>query len=151
VAADSTGGDKLQSSAVGTGYPVVIANTVQSKEVEKKPMTTWSGVMIRQSARSEVTRRIYDRGKDYLSSSIIENTNRSSSIGREQVSEVQVIQVNDSSDKNVANQMHKFMREVIGRVEPEENKKLPLVEAKYLEGHVGGEMMYHALFRDGYY
>jgi hypothetical protein len=43
------------------------------------------------------------------------------------------------------------MREVIGRVEPEENKKLPFVEAKHLEGHVGGEMMYHTLFRDGYY
>jgi hypothetical protein len=91
VAADSTGGDELQSSAAGTGYPVVITNVVQLKEAEKEPMTTRSGVMIRRSARSEVTRRIYDRGKDYLSSSIIENTNRLSSIGREQVSEVQVI------------------------------------------------------------
>jgi hypothetical protein len=67
------------------------------------------------------------------------------------VSEVQVIQVDDSSNKNVANQMCKFIQEVIGRVELEENKKLPLVEVKHLEGHVGGEMMYHALFRDGYY
>jgi RNA 3'-terminal phosphate cyclase len=86
-----------------------------------------------------------------LSSLIIENTNRLSFIEREQVSEVQVIQVNDFSDKNVANRMCKFMQEVIRRVKLEENKKLLLVEAKHLKGHVGGEMMYHALFRDGYY
>jgi hypothetical protein len=88
VAADSTSRDELQSSVAGTDYSVVIANAVQSKEAKKEPMTTRSGVMIRRSAQSKVTRRIYDRGKDYLSSSIIENTNRSLSIGREQVSEV---------------------------------------------------------------
>jgi hypothetical protein len=47
--------------------------------------------------------------------------------------------------------MRKFMREVIGRMEPEENKKLLLVKAKHLEGYVGREMMYHALFKDEYY
>jgi hypothetical protein len=43
------------------------------------------------------------------------------------------------------------MQEVIGRIESKKNKKLPLVEAKHLESHVEGEMMYHTLFKDEYY
>jgi hypothetical protein len=43
------------------------------------------------------------------------------------------------------------MKEVIRRVEPKKNKKLSFIEVKYLEGHVGGEMMYHTLFKDRYY
>jgi hypothetical protein len=36
-------------------------------------------------------------------------------------------------------------------VELKENKKLPFVKAKHLEGHVKGEMIYHALFKNEYY
>jgi hypothetical protein len=50
VAANSTSGDEFQSLVAETDYPIVIVNTVQSKEAEKKPMTTRSGVMIRRLA-----------------------------------------------------------------------------------------------------
>jgi hypothetical protein len=40
---------------------------------------------------------------------------------------------------------------VIEQVELKENKKLLLVEVKHLESYVGGEMMYYALFKNGYY
>jgi hypothetical protein len=40
VTSNSTGKDELQSSAARTSYLVVIANSMQSKKVEKELMTT---------------------------------------------------------------------------------------------------------------
>jgi hypothetical protein len=49
----------------------------------------------------------------YLYIYSFENINKLSFIKRGQVSEVQVIQVDDFSNKDVANQMHKFIQKII--------------------------------------
>jgi hypothetical protein len=66
-------------------------------------------------------------------------------------SELAPIRVDDVSLNKLPSKMKQFMEEVICRYEPDDKKKKSLVEAKYREGHIGGEMLFHSLFQDRVY
>jgi hypothetical protein len=58
----------------------------------------------------------------------------------------------DAQDSDqVAVRMRKFVKEVLNKKEPTLEERNELMEALHQEGHVGADLMFRTLFKDGYY
>ena len=67
------------------------------------------------------------------------------------VFDVHDLEVESEKPEGLSNMMREMIKEVAGKEEPPDEKKKELVVEKHRESHIGGQGLFQALFRDGYY